>query len=127
MHIEIKSQGFAMTNGLRSYTTQRLQPSLGLVRECGRRVSVTLSDENGPRGGMDKRCLISISLAGSPAVVIADTRSDMYSAIDRASDRALRALARRISRRRSHRAIPLREAIADGDAGGASDEPSAMA
>lgn len=103
MHIEIKSQGFAMTQGLHNYTMQRLQPFVDLVRDRARRISVNLSDENGPRGGIDKRCLISISMAGSPAVVIEDTHADMYSAINGGSKRALRSVLSRLSRKRQHR------------------------
>ena len=90
MHIEITSQGFPMTSALRTYASRRLQPSLGLARDCARRVRVILSDQNGPRGGLDKRCRIAISVAGAPTLVIDDVQADMYSAIDRASGRALR-------------------------------------
>ena len=114
MHIEITSQGFPMTSALRTYASRRLQPSLGLARDCARRVRVILSDQNGPRGGLDKRCRIAISVAGAPTLVIDDVQADMYSAIDRASGRALRTLARRLSRRRSHRgAATAREPSAE--------------
>ena len=40
-------------------------------------VSVRLSDENGPRGGEDKRCRIQITFPGAPSVVIDDTEMEI--------------------------------------------------
>jgi ribosome-associated translation inhibitor RaiA len=102
-----------MTQGLHNYTMERLQPFLSLMRERARRVRVSLSDQNGPRGGVDKRCLIAISMSGSQTVVIEDTRTDMYSAIDKVSKRAMRSVVRRISRRRNRRGRTSRDAFAE--------------
>ncbi len=113
MHVEIKSQGFEMTQALRNYTLQRLQSSMGLVRDRARQISVHLSDENGPRGGVDKRCMVAIHIAGGASVVVEDTRADMYSAIDRVTKRALNSLARRLSRNSNHRGRSMRRTMLD--------------
>jgi ribosomal subunit interface protein len=113
MHVEIKSQGFEMTPALRNYTLQRLQSSLGRIRDRARHVSVHLSDENGPRGGVDKRCLVAIHIAGGAPVVIEDTREDMYNAIDRVSKRAMNSLMRRLSRTHARRGRPSRRPAMD--------------
>jgi putative sigma-54 modulation protein len=113
MHVEIKSQGFEMTQALRNYTLQRLQSSMGLVRDRARHISVHLSDENGPRGGVDKRCMVAIRIAGGAPVVVEDTRTDMYSAIDRVAKRALNSLVRRLSRNRNRRGRGARHSILD--------------
>lgn len=63
-------------------------------------VIVKLSDINGPRGGADKCCYIQVVLPGLPDVVIEDTESDLYVAIDRAADRAGRTVTRRVARKR---------------------------
>jgi len=60
-----------------------------------------LSDINGPRGGVDKRCQLRIVLAGMPDVVIQDTEANLYVAIDRASNRAGRTLVRKLDRLQS--------------------------
>ena len=112
MHINIKARGFALTNGLREHAERRLQFALGWADEHLRQVSVRLSDENGPRGGEDKRCRIQITFRGAPSVVIDDTEADLYVAIDRAADRAGRSVARRLERQRDGRQGPL-PAVAD--------------
>ena len=56
----------------------------------------------GPRGGVDKRCQIELTLAGQANIMIEDTETDLYFAIDRACDRAMRTLSRRLFRSRLH-------------------------
>jgi len=98
MHVEITSQGFELTDSLRNYALRRLSTPLMRARDRARQVSIHLSDENGPRGGVDKRCLVAIRLAGSMPLVIEETQSDLYSAIDSVSKRASHALTRRLQR-----------------------------
>lgn len=100
MRITIQSQGFVMTAALQAYVEQRLKTALGWTGSRLRKLAVSLSDINGPRGGVDKRCKIQVQLAGAKAVVIEDTEADMYAAIDRAAERADRALVRRVQRQR---------------------------
>lgn len=101
MQVDIQAHGFALTDGLRQYVLKRLNNSLSHSDDHIMRVIARLSDINGPRGGEDKRCLIELRLKQAPEVVIEDTESDLYIAIDRASERAGRTLARRLGRQRS--------------------------
>lgn len=100
MQMDIQSQGFTLTDGIRDYVMKRLAYGLNHGDDHITRVIVRLSDINGPRGGDDKRCLIEVRLKAAPAVVIEDTEADLYVAIDRAAERAGRSLARRLARQR---------------------------
>jgi putative sigma-54 modulation protein len=100
MQMDIQSQGFSLTDGIRDYVTKRLAYGLNHGDDHITRIIVRLSDINGPRGGDDKRCLIEVRLKAAPAVVIEDTEADLYVAIDRAAERAGRTLARRLARQR---------------------------
>ncbi|HQS57429.1 MAG: 30S ribosomal protein S30 [Gallionellales bacterium 35-53-114] len=102
MRINIQTSGFKLTDGLREHTERRLQFALSWAVHDVRKVVVRLSDINGPRGGNDKRCYIQIPIPGRPDVVIEDTESDLYVAIDRAADRIERSVARRLERQREH-------------------------
>lgn len=93
MQIDIQSQGFTLTASLRDYIKKRLAISLNHGGEYIARVTVRLSDINGPRGGADKRCFVEARLKQLPAVVIEDIETDLYVAIDRAAERAGRTLA----------------------------------
>jgi ribosomal subunit interface protein len=107
MNIHIQARGFALTDSLREHVERRLHFALGWADDRLRQISVRLWDENGPRGGEDKRCRIQITFPGAPSVVIDDTEADLYVAIDRAADRAGRSVARRLERQRNCRQSPL--------------------
>ncbi len=100
MHVDINTQGFSITSGLRDYVVKRLAYALSHGDDRITRLTVRLSDINGPRGGEDKRCLIEARLKQAPAIVIEDIQADLYLAIDRAAERAGRSLARRLGRSR---------------------------
>ena len=119
MRMTIQTNGFDMTSALRAYTEQRLATALGWAREHMRKLVVWLSDINGPRGGVDKRCKIQVQLAGGREIIIDDVEADLYAAIDRAADRADRAVVRQVGRTRhfTHTRLP-----AKGTAPGAADD-----
>lgn len=98
MQIDIQSRGFPLTEALRQHCERRLRFALGPASGKLRSVAVRLSDVNGPRGGVDKRCTIRAIAPGAPPVVIAQYETDIYVAIDRAADRIARSLARRMQR-----------------------------
>lgn len=100
MRVEIKTSGFDLTDGLRDHARRRLEFALDWAGHDVRSVSIRLSDINGPRGGKDKRCQIRIPLPGNRGVVIQDTESDLYVAIDLAAERASQTLERRLCRLR---------------------------
>ena len=106
MKIEIHVRGFELTEALRSHVERRVVFAAGFAHTWVRRVAVRLVDENGPRGGRDKRCGIVVSLDGLPEVVIDDIQCDLYSAVDSACDRLGHTLSRRLERSRNKRATP---------------------
>ena len=114
MEIEVQAQGFALTASLHAYLAKRLHSALGPFKRHVRRVVARLGDENGPRGGYDKTCRIGVSVGGAPDVFAADTRPDLYAAIDCAVERLAAALSRRLNRRRNLRRLGHARAIAAG-------------
>lgn len=58
------------------------------------RTRIQLSDLNGPRGGLDKRCRVEVKTQGSGSVVITSIARDWRKAIDDALTRATRSLVR---------------------------------
>ena len=103
MKIGIQCRGFSLTSAIAGHVHKRLDFLLGDRIRRLRRVDVTLSDLNGPRGGVDKRCLIKVSIDGLRAVVIEDIQPDLYVAIDRAAGRASRTVVRRMALDNSRR------------------------
>ena len=122
MRVAIHANGFDLTGALRQYTERRLASALGWARHHMRKLAVSLSDINGPRGGIDKRCKILVQLDGGREVIIDEREADLYAAIDRAAERADRAVSRQVERTRhfTHDRMPApAPASADADTGDA--------
>ena len=58
------------------------------------RAEVQMSDVNGPRGGIDKRCQVELRTDGAGSVVVAAVASDWRTALNTALARAARFLMR---------------------------------
>ena len=58
------------------------------------RAEVQMSDVNGPRGGVDKRCQVELRTDGAGSVVVASVANDWRTALDNALARAARFLMR---------------------------------
>jgi ribosomal subunit interface protein len=106
MNLRIQAHDFRLTDGLRQHVETRLACALNHGQEVVTGVVVRLSDVNGPRGGADKSCSIEVRLKGAPALIVEDTQSDLYVAIDRAAERIGRTLDRHLARRRDIPMLP---------------------
>ena len=62
------------------------------------RVKVMFTDINGPRGGVDKRCLLEVKTEKSGVLVISSLASDWRTALDEGLDRLVRGLTRTLHR-----------------------------
>ena len=99
MQIDIQALSFALTDGLRSHIERRLAFALSARDEHIHRITVRLTDINGPKGGKDMCCHIQVVLNQLPDVVVKDTEADLYTAIDRAADRVGRTVGRQLARK----------------------------
>ena len=79
---------------LRELAVARVQFVMRRLSWLVPRARLQLSDVNGPRGGVDKRCQVEFKTGAGTVVVIASVSRDWRSAIDSALSRASRALLR---------------------------------
>lgn len=103
MDLRLRSEGFRITGALDGYVRLRLRHALGRFQDWIEGIAVSLRDDNGPRGGVDKRVCLHIGLRGLQPVTIEERGADLYAAIGRGSLRAERQVARALDRRRSSR------------------------
>lgn len=94
----------------RGYVRRKLASKLGKFAADIQRVSVRLDDTNGPRGGIDARCRIKVTLHGLPPVVIESLAASMQAAIDGALARVGQAVKHPLQRRRAKPRRPARTA-----------------
>lgn len=99
MQFDIRTEGFELTAALQSHAQRRLDTALSRFRVHLTTVSMRMTDDNGPRRGVDKRCVVCVKLPSLPSVVINELSEDMYIAIDRAAERAGNTVARRLARK----------------------------
>jgi len=64
------------------------------------RVTVRVTDVNGPRGGVDQRCRVKVVLSGLPSVIVEHRHAVTQAAIDGALRAAENAVRRSVARRR---------------------------
>ena len=99
-------------NDLRDLAVRRVRFVMRRLTWLVPRATVQLSDVNGPRGGVDKRCQVALRTDGRGTVVVTAMARDWRSALDGALSRASRLLLRLCRRghglrERGQRAIPL--------------------
>ena len=103
MKIELRVRGLEDPAVLRDQLERRLQFALGRFGHEVAQVTVRLTDENGPRGGVDKRCHLTVRGPRLATVVIDERNSVAEAALDLAAGRAGRAVARLLDRRLARR------------------------
>ncbi len=93
---------------LRDLAVRRLRFVMRRLSWLVPRAKVRLSDINGPRGGIDKRCQVELKTDTMGTVVITSMAGDWRTALDNALSRASRVLTRTWRRnsqpRRAHKA-----------------------
>jgi ribosome-associated translation inhibitor RaiA len=79
---------------LRGLAERRVRFALRRLGWLVPRAEVQMSDVNGPRGGVDKRCQVELRTDGAGSVVVASVAKDWRTALDHALKRAARFLMR---------------------------------
>jgi ribosome-associated translation inhibitor RaiA len=92
--------GGAIDDEDRAYIARKLGMKLGKFVASIERITVRLSDTNGPKGGRDQRCQIKVVLSGLPSIVVNETDLALPRSIDRAVDAVAISVRRRLQRRR---------------------------
>lgn len=101
--VDVRFRGLASSEFLRAHVLRRIHMH---ARRFGRAlvaVVVRLSDVNGPRGGVDKRCQVTLVRPGQRPVTIEEVSVDAYAAVDAAVERAALTAGRSIARERATR------------------------
>ena len=92
---------------LRMLTTRRVRQVFKRLSWLAPRVRVHMSDVNGPRGGIDKRCQVEVMSSMAGPVVITSMARDWRSALQSALARVARTLLHNWQRSRTQRRMPL--------------------
>jgi ribosome-associated translation inhibitor RaiA len=97
---QIRVLGVELDQDARAHLRRKLALKLAKSAASIERVSVRVTDANGPRGGVDQVCRINVVLIGLPPVLIEERDASLEAAIDGALTGAERAVRRSVQRRR---------------------------
>lgn len=100
MQILIRAQGIQLTEAIEQHISNRTHFILSRFSGVIRKIEVFIADENGPKGGVDKTCVVKIKTDERAELVVKDLEDDLYVAVARALARAKQSLSRRIQRGR---------------------------
>lgn len=102
MNVSVRSIGLDLSHALHAYARRKLTAILQKHSDKLVQATVRLADENGPRGGEDKRCSVVVQLGGRH-VISESVDADPYAAIDAACRRLAHTLRRGLARRHLRR------------------------
>src|SRR5690242_15146440 len=82
MLLEVRLIDLPVSDALREFTRRRVARALRPFESRIIRVEIRITDENGPDGGIDKRCSATVELAGIKQKVVVQTEgADAYATV----------------------------------------------
>jgi ribosome-associated translation inhibitor RaiA len=98
--LEVQRKGISVRRSLLDAISKQIDEALSRFAGRIRRVSICLSDTNGPRGGVDKDCSIAVQLVRGKTLRARQSDANLLAATNLAADRVTHALRRELERRR---------------------------
>ena len=103
MKIEVRFRGLESSDALREHVSRRIHLHLSRFGNEVTAVLVRIADVNGPKGGIDKRCQVTVRGPRFGSATLDEASGDAYSAVDTAVERIGRSVGRGLDRARSDR------------------------
>lgn len=100
MKVEIRGRGIQIDDALREHARRRVDFALGRFESSIRWVSLQLEDMNGPRGGVDKRCVIEVGSDVFETRIVDARDADVSAVVSAACSIMARSVARALERSR---------------------------
>ena len=98
MQLSIVRRNGKLDKSTRGYFERRLLFALSRFGSKIDRISAVMDDLNGPRGGVDKFCRVTVKLRRLGTVTVTSTDAELGPTMARAADRAGRAVSRTIAK-----------------------------
>lgn len=103
MQMTITSRGTDLTQAIRRHVRDRLTAALDQHAARVRRVEVLLEDVNGPRGGEDQVCRVTVLLNNGRRLRHERRGLDLYANVSLVADKVKRRVGRRLAKLRERR------------------------
>ncbi|MCU0683579.1 MAG: HPF/RaiA family ribosome-associated protein [Polyangiaceae bacterium] len=106
MHVQVRLRGLDVPDVVREAIGRRIHFALGRFGGRLRSAVAFVVDENGPRGGIDKRCRVELRLRDGGSLIVERSGDRVLATVDETLDRTARALVRHLERPRGGRSAP---------------------
>ena len=100
MKINITMQQGCEDKKISHKMARRVRLALGRFTASIQSITIRITDTNGPKGGEDIRCIVSVKLASAGAVVVQGDGKKVLSVLSHCLARVERAISRNLDRRR---------------------------
>jgi ribosomal subunit interface protein len=101
MKVLLRGVHLDLTDALRDYVEEHLVSHLGrYIEDEATELDIALVDINGPKGGVDQECRVTVRMPGLAAVHVTETAETLFQAIDGVRDRLENTLKRTLEKRR---------------------------
>ncbi len=101
MRVQVRLRGIKNAPSVIEYAHRRVHQHLSRFGRHVNGVTVRISDINGPRGGPDKRCQLTVSGPRLGSLHLAEEHTDVLAGIDLALNRLSHVVGRNLERSRS--------------------------
>ena len=108
MNITTRAQDFELTDAIDHFVRTRLQAGLQRFESDVIAIDAYMKDENGPKGGHDKRVVIRTRLRNRQLIAVDTTHEDLYAAVTMGIKRTKRAVRRQLRKSRRINRLSLR-------------------
>lgn len=104
MQLIIHSTNISLSQQVRRRLASQLDGAFSRTGNLIQRVTLTVKDINGPKGGRDKQCKLELSLAGLPAILVEATQDSLLKSFNHVVRRARNILVRKMKKSQQFRA-----------------------
>lgn len=109
MRLHVTARGVTVDPSLESLMQHKLHYALDRFGPWVQTVEVALEDLNGPKGGVDKRCRMTVSVPRQRDVVVEGRGDELTNVVTEVIDRTALALDRLRGKRHAARHAPVTE------------------
>lgn len=111
MNITTSAQDFEMSDAIDQFVRNRLNSALRRFDDEITAVDVYMKDENGPKGGVDKRVIIRVRQRSRPMFAVDTASENLYAAVELGVKRTKRVIRRQLRKTRRISRISLRDRL----------------
>jgi ribosomal subunit interface protein len=101
MKVLMRGVHLDLTESLRDYANRHLvDPLARYIEDDASEIEIALVDTNGPKGGLDQECRVTVRMPGFSGMHVTETSETIFQSIDAARDTLERVIKKTIEKRR---------------------------